>query len=139
MRHELRVAPGHRDESSTWAASPSSAVSSSRAAGWRGTLEEFGKTSVREHVLAAETGVRPLRMLQEHLSAKFIRDAESLDGSEARDARRPVGILALADRGPVARDELTDATGDHEGIVTPAAGCHDPNERPDIRPRLAPG
>lgn len=58
-------------------------------------------------------------MLQEHLSAKFIRDAESLAGSETLDARRPVGILALADRGPVARDELTNAAGDHQGIVAP--------------------
>ena len=97
-----------------------SAVSSSSAAGWRGTLEELGKTRVRAHIVLPEPRIGPLGMLQEHLSAQFIRDAESLDGTKALDARGPVGILALADRGPVAPDKLLNAAGDHAGIVAPS-------------------
>ena len=73
---------------------------------------------MREDVVLPEPRVGPLWIQEEHLPAKFIRDAESFERTEALDTRGPVSILALAHRGPVALDELTNAAGDHARIVT---------------------
>jgi hypothetical protein len=62
-------------------------------------------------------------MLQDHLPAKLVGDAKALDGTEAIDARGPVGILAPSNGIPVARDVLANAADDHVGIVPP---LHDP-------------
>ena len=49
----------------------------------------------------------------EHLEPQFLGDTQTLAGAQTADALAPVDLFALADRVPVARDELTDPAGNH--------------------------
>lgn len=80
-------------------------------------MEQPGKMGVRVEVAASVFRRRPARMLQEHLSAELVGDAERLERSETPDPLAPVGILGFARGAPIPRDELANPSCDHDSIV----------------------
>ena len=66
--------------------------------------------------------VRPRRRVQPRLLPERLPHPKGLQRSQTGDAGAPVGVLALAHRGPVARDEFANAPGDHRTIGTAALG-----------------
>ena len=81
---------------------------------------------MRVKIFLPTGSVGPAGMLLRDLAAQIIGNSKTFLRAKPRDPLPPVAILALARRGPIARDEGVDIAGNHVAIrprrVAPRSG-----------------